>query len=51
MPGYAGFIVSVTVSQPGGWNGVPAADVKRIDVQVTSNNGETTSLAAFRVNF
>ena len=51
MPGYEGFVVSVSVSQPGGWNGVPAADVKRIDVQVTSNNGETISLSAFRVNF
>jgi len=51
MPGYEGFTVSVTVSQPGAWNGVPAADVKRIDVQVTSNNGETISLSAYRVNF
>jgi len=51
MPGYEGFTVSVTVSQPGAWNGVPAADVKRIEVQVTSNNGETISLSAWRVNF
>ncbi len=51
MPGYEGFTVAVTVSQPGAWNGVPAADVKRIDVQVTANNGETISLSAYRVNF
>ncbi len=51
MPGYGGFTVSVTVSQPGAWNGVPAVDVKRIEVQVTSNNGETISLSAYRVNF
>ncbi|HFE31682.1 MAG TPA: prepilin-type N-terminal cleavage/methylation domain-containing protein [Gammaproteobacteria bacterium] len=51
MPGYEGFAVSVTVSQPGAWNGMPAADVKRIEVQVTSNNGETISLSAWRVNF
>ncbi len=51
MPGYAGFTVSVSVSQPGAWNGVPATDVKRIDVQVSSNNGETLSLSAYRVNF
>lgn len=51
MPGYEGFVVSVSVTQPGDWNGIPAADVKRIEVQVTSNNGETIALSAYRVNF
>lgn len=51
MAGYNGFSVSVTVDQPGAWNGVAAADVKRIQVQVTSNIGETITLAAYRVNF
>ncbi len=51
MPGYEGFTVSINVTHPGGWNGMPAADVKRIEVQVTSNNGETISLSAFRMNF
>lgn len=51
MAGYTGFSVTVTVDQPGAWNGVPAADVKRIRVQVTSTVGETMSLTAYRVNF
>lgn len=52
MPGYDGFSVTVNVSQPpGGWNGVPAADVKRIEVQVISNAGEQIVLSAWRVNF
>ncbi len=52
MPGHDGFSVTVNVSQPaGGWNGLPAADVKRIEVQVASNSGEQIVLHAWRVNF
>jgi MSHA pilin protein MshD len=51
MPGYAGFSVSVTVSQPAAaWNGVPAADVRLITVSVTSPAGQTLALSTYRVN-
>jgi MSHA pilin protein MshD len=51
MPGYAGFSVSVNVSQPGAsWNGISAADVRLIEVAVTSSSNETISLSAYRVN-
>jgi MSHA pilin protein MshD len=51
MPGYSGFSVSVSVTQPAAaWNGVPAADVRLITVRVTSSSGETLSLSAYRVN-
>ncbi len=49
MPGYTGFSVTVTVTQPG-WNGVPAADVKLITVSVTSNSNETITLQSYRLN-
>ena len=52
MPGYDGYSVTVTVSQPGAdWNGVPAADVRLINVSVTSSSNETISLTAYRINF
>jgi len=51
MPGYGGFSVSVSVTQPAAaWNGVPAADVRRITVNVTTSNGETVTVSAYRVN-
>ena len=51
MPDYTGFSVSVTVSQPGAnWNSIPAADVRLIQVSVTSSANETISLQAYRVN-
>lgn len=51
MPGYAGFLVNVTVTQPGGvWNTIPAADVRLITVNVTSSNNETISISAYRLN-
>jgi len=49
MPGYTGFSVDVTITQPA-WNGVPAADVKLITVVVTSNSGEAITLQAYRLN-
>ena len=49
MPGYTGFSVSVTVTQPA-WNGVPAADVKLITVDVTSSSNETVTLKSYRLN-
>ncbi|HEY5602395.1 MAG TPA: prepilin-type N-terminal cleavage/methylation domain-containing protein [Gammaproteobacteria bacterium] len=49
MPGYGGFSVTVTVTQPA-WNGVPAADVKLITVDVISPSNETITLRAYRMN-
>jgi MSHA pilin protein MshD len=52
MPGYTGFTGTVSVTQPGSaWNGVAAADVRLIVVNVTSSNNETISLTAYRVNY
>ncbi|MBI1195743.1 MAG: prepilin-type N-terminal cleavage/methylation domain-containing protein [Gammaproteobacteria bacterium] len=50
MNGYAGFSLSVFVDQTADWNGIPAGDVKRIRVQVTTPTQETITLTAFRVN-
>ncbi|HFE37227.1 MAG TPA: prepilin-type N-terminal cleavage/methylation domain-containing protein [Gammaproteobacteria bacterium] len=51
MPGYSGYSVTVTVSQPSAdWNGVPAADVRLITVSVTSSINETITLTAYRLN-
>ena len=49
MPGYVGFSVTVTVTQVA-WNGVPAADVKLITVDVTSSSNETITLQSYRLN-
>ncbi|MCW8827817.1 MAG: hypothetical protein OQK94_02040 [Gammaproteobacteria bacterium] len=47
----SGFTVSVTVSQPGSdWQGIPAADVRRIQVDVSNPLGETLTLVSYRVN-
>ena len=51
MPDYGGFSVSVSVLQPGAWNGIPAADVKQIEVSVTSPNNETILVSSYRVNY
>lgn len=52
MTGYNGFTVAVSVTNPGSaWNGIAAADVKLIKVDVTSTNQETISISAYRVNF
>ncbi|HEC19501.1 MAG TPA: type II secretion system protein [Gammaproteobacteria bacterium] len=52
MPGYGGYSVAVSVTQPGAaWNGVPAADVRLITVSVTSSSNETITVSAYRVNF
>lgn len=51
MPGYTGFTVNVTVTQPGAWNGIPAADVRLITVNVTSSSNEAIAVSAYRVNF
>ncbi len=51
MPGYAGFSVTVTVTEPAGaWHGVPAVDVRLINISVTSSSNETISLSTYRVN-
>lgn len=52
MPGYTGYTVNVSVTQPGAaWNGVPALDVRLITVSVTSSSNETIAVSAYRVNF
>lgn len=51
---YAGYAVTVTVSHPSSsWNGIPARDVKQIDVTVTtpSPGNESYTLRAYRVNY
>ncbi|NOY72774.1 MAG: type II secretion system protein [Gammaproteobacteria bacterium] len=51
MPGYNGFSLTVSISQPGAnWNGIIAADVRLITVSVTSSSNETLALTAYRVN-
>lgn len=52
MSGYDGnWNVNVSVSQPGAaWNGIPAADVRQIEVQVDSPAGESITLTVIRVN-
>ncbi len=50
MAEYAGFSVSVFVDQDSDWLGIPAADVKRLRLQVTTPTQETISLIAYRVN-
>jgi len=51
MPGYSGFTVTVSVTQPGAnWNGVAAADVRLITIDVTSTTNEKISLSAYRTN-
>ena len=49
MPGYDGYSATVTVTAEA-WNGVPADDVRRIEVSITSPLGESISLTAYRLN-
>lgn len=52
LPDYSGFSVNVAITKPAAaWNGVPADDVRRITVSVTSPMDETITLIAYRVNF
>lgn len=55
IPGYAGYTVAVVVgappTAPAPWNGIPAADVRRIAVTVTNPLGESLTLVSYRVNF
>lgn len=52
MPGYDGFMVTVSVAQPAAaWNTIAAADVRLITVTVTSTSGEAIAVSAYRVNF
>jgi MSHA pilin protein MshD len=51
LPNYgAEYRVRVTVEQPGDWNGIAAADVRRITVQVDYPEG-SLELVGYRVNF
>lgn len=46
----AGFIRSVSVTPYGGQFGIQAQYVKRVDVRVTADNGDTIMLTAYKVN-
>jgi len=51
VPGYGtDYRVRVTVEQPGAWNGIAAADVRRITVRVDYPEG-SIDLVSYRVNF
>ncbi len=52
LPGFGGdYAVNVSVSQPAAaWNGIPAADVRRIIVTVTYDGGRIR-LSSYRVNY
>ncbi len=50
MAEYAGFSVSIFIDQNNAWNGIPAADVKHIQLQLLTPLQETISLSAYRVN-
>lgn len=51
IPGYGGYSVAVSVTNPAvAWNGVPAADTKQIVVTVTTG-AESYALTAYRVNY
>jgi hypothetical protein len=50
MPGYDGFSITVTVSQPG-WEGISANDVKKLDINVSAPNGEALDFVFYRVNY
>jgi type II secretory pathway pseudopilin PulG len=49
MPGYDNYTATVTVTAEA-WNGIPADDVRRIEVTVTTPMGESISLIAYRLN-
>jgi len=52
VSGLQGYCAEVSVSVPGAdWNGIPAADVLLIEVEVTTPAGEAIRLEAYRVNF
>jgi MSHA pilin protein MshD len=52
IPGYTGYSVDVSVTQPGGsWNSIPAADLRLITVTVTSSTNESISISTWRVNY
>jgi len=49
---FPGFRADVTVSHPAAaWNGVPASEVKRIQVEASTPDGQTIRLVAYRLNF
>jgi len=49
---FSGFSAAVTVGHPAAaWNGVAAAEVKRIEVEVSTPDGQTIALNAYRLNF
>jgi MSHA pilin protein MshD len=53
MPGYDNFNVTVEVTNPADatWNGIDRLDVLQVDITVTTPNGESIALTAYRVNY
>lgn len=52
MPGYDGFRVQISVSQPAtGWEGIGQSDVKQVRLTVTSPMGEAMAFTLYRVNY
>ncbi|QEP42883.1 type II secretion system protein [Ectothiorhodospiraceae bacterium BW-2] len=49
---FSGYSVTVSVTEPSSaWHSIPAADVRKIEVSVTTPMSETISLVAYRSNF
>lgn len=52
LPDYSGYTVTVSITKPAAaWKLIPANDVRRISIAVTSPLNETITLIAYRVNF
>lgn len=52
LSGFENFSVAVSVTQPGGaWLGIPANDVRLIELSVTTPGNETLRFTQYRVNF
>ena len=51
LSGYSGFSVSITVSCAGTEVGLPVAEAKRIDLDITAPGNQAFSFAAYRANF
>jgi MSHA pilin protein MshD len=52
MPNYANFNVTVAVTQPAAnWNGISNLDARQIDITVTTPDGQSLLLTAYRINY
>ncbi|WP_373001563.1 prepilin-type N-terminal cleavage/methylation domain-containing protein [Marinobacter sp.] len=51
LSGYSGFSISIAVSCAGTEVGLPAAEAKRIDLDITAPGNQSFSFTAYRANF